>query len=46
MSDDLDPITPEAALDYYLDSRRYDLANDTLVHAQYRLESFVRWLGF
>lgn len=44
MSDDLDPITPEAALDYYLDARRYDLADDTLSSHRYRLESFVRWL--
>jgi len=44
VSDDLDPITPEAALDYYLDSRRYDLADDTLSTHKYRLESFVRWL--
>lgn len=44
MNDDLDPITPEAALDYYLDTRRYDLADDTLSTHRYRLESFVKWL--
>ena len=44
MSDDLDPITPEAALDYYLDTRKYDLADDTISTHRYRLESFVRWL--
>jgi len=44
MSDDLDPITPEAALDYYLDTRRYDLADETYKSHRYRLESFVRWL--
>lgn len=44
MSEDLDPITPEAALDYYLDARRYDLADDTYSTHQYRLDSFVRWL--
>lgn len=43
-SNDLDPITPEAALDYYLDTRRYDLAEDTHSTHRYRLQSFVRWL--
>ncbi|MHB9288127.1 integrase [Halobacteriales archaeon Cl-PHB] len=44
MSEELDPITPEAALDYYLDARRYDLADETLSTHGYRLESFVDWL--
>lgn len=44
MSEDLDPITPEAALDYYLDARRYDIADDTYSTHEYRLDSFVRWL--
>ncbi len=44
MTDELDPITPEAALDYYLDTRRYDLAEETLSTHKYRLNSFVRWL--
>lgn len=44
MTEDLDPITPEAALDYYLDSRRYDLSSDTLSSHEYRLQSFVDWL--
>ena len=44
MTDELDPIPPQAALDYYLDARRYDLADDTLKGHRYRLESFVRWL--
>jgi len=44
VSDDLDPITPEAALDFYLDTRRYDLAKDTLSGHHYRINSFVRWL--
>lgn len=44
MSEDLDPITPEGALDYYLDARQYDLADDTYSTHEYRLESFVRWL--
>jgi len=44
MSDELDPIAPEAALNYYLDARRYDLADETIRGHRYRLESFVRWL--
>ena len=44
MSEELDPITPEAALDYYVDARQYDLADDTVSTHRYRLESFVRWL--
>lgn len=44
MSGDLDPITPRAALDYYLDARRYNLADDTYSTHEYRLDSFVRWL--
>jgi integrase len=41
---ELDPITPDAALDYYLDARRYDLRETTLRTHRARLESFVRWL--
>lgn len=44
MSDDLDPITPEAALDYYLDARRYDLRESTMRTHEARLRSFVNWL--
>jgi len=44
VSDELDPITPEAALDYYLETRRYDLADETMTSHRYRLESFVEWL--
>ncbi|WP_224268354.1 integrase [Haloprofundus salinisoli] len=44
MTDSLDPITPEAALSYYLDTRRYDLADNTYQSHRYRLESFVQWL--
>lgn len=44
MSDDLDPLTPEAALDYYLDERRYDLADSTYRTHESRLQSFVDWL--
>lgn len=41
---DLDPIPPEAAQDYYLDQRRYEVSDDTLESHEYRLKSFVRWL--
>jgi len=44
MSDDLDPITPEAALAYYLDARRYDLRETTMRTHESRLRSFVDWL--
>jgi len=44
MSDDLDPITPDAALDYYLDARRYDLRETTLRSHGSRLRSFTDWL--
>ncbi|WP_135828943.1 tyrosine-type recombinase/integrase [Halorussus halobius] len=42
--DDLDPITPDAALDYYLDERRYDLADSTYRTHKTRIQSFVDWL--
>ncbi|WP_336327868.1 tyrosine-type recombinase/integrase [Halovenus sp. HT40] len=44
MTDDLDPITPDAALEYYLDARRYDLAESTLRSHGARIRSFARWL--
>ncbi|WP_436928173.1 tyrosine-type recombinase/integrase [Halosimplex amylolyticum] len=44
MSDDLDPITPHAAVNYYLDTRQYELADETYQSHQYRLDSFARWL--
>ena len=45
MSDDeLDPITPDAALDYYLDARRYDLRETTLRTHEARIRSFTDWL--
>lgn len=42
--DDLDPITPQAALSYYLDARQYDLRETTLRTHGSRLQSFVDWL--
>ena len=44
MSDDLDPITPEAAVQYYLDARRYDLRETTLRTHESRIRSFIHWL--
>lgn len=44
MSEDLDPITPSAALDYYLDDRRGELAGATLRDHEYRIGTFVDWL--
>ena len=44
MSEDLDPITPSAALDYYLDARRGELADATLRDHAYRIGTFVDWL--
>ena len=44
MTDDLDPITPDAALDYYLDARRYDLRDSTMRSHESRLRSFTDWL--
>lgn len=41
MSEDLDPITPSAALDYYLDDRRGELAGATLRDHEYRIGTFV-----
>ncbi|WP_205596752.1 tyrosine-type recombinase/integrase [Halostella salina] len=44
VTDDLEPITPEAALEYYLDDRRYDLADSTYRSHEARLRSFIEWL--
>jgi hypothetical protein len=44
MSEDLDPITPEAALTYYLDQRRYDIRETTVRTHESRLRSYVDWL--
>ena len=44
MSPDLDPITPSAALDYYVDDRRGELAGATLRDHEYRIGTFVDWL--
>ena len=44
MNGDLDPITPDAALEYYLDARRYDLRETTIRTHESRLRSFIDWL--
>mgnify|MGYP000633952928 CR=1 FL=1 len=44
MSDNLDPITPDAALNYYIDARKYDLRDTTIQSHKSRLRSFVEWL--
>ena len=45
MNDGLDPITPDAALEYYLDARRYDLRDTTIRTHRARLKSFTEWLN-
>ena len=44
MTDDLDPITPDAALDYYVNARKYDLRESTMRSHTSRLQSFTDWL--
>jgi len=41
MSDNLEPITPQAAPDYHLETQKYDLSDETYRSHRYRLESFV-----
>ncbi|MFD1585498.1 tyrosine-type recombinase/integrase [Halorientalis brevis] len=43
MSDNLDPLEPEAAMDLYLDTRRGELRPKTFRSQRYRLTAFVRW---
>lgn len=40
---ELEPITPEAALDYYVDARRGEVAKATLRDHEYRLQTFTDW---
>jgi len=43
MSDDLEPITPEEAVDLYLSHREPELSKKTLQNHSYRLDAFVEW---
>jgi len=43
MSDDLQPMAPEAGVDLYLDHRREEVRDKTLQSHRYRLEQFVKW---
>lgn len=42
--DHLDPITPDGALDYYIEARQYEIRETTLRTHKARLKSFVNWL--
>ena len=43
MSDDLQPLAPETAVELYLDARRDEITEGTLSSHKYRLKSFVEW---
>ena len=43
MSTDLKPITPEDAVELYLDQRREEVAESTLQSHRRRLKHFIRW---
>ena len=43
MSDDLEPIDPETAVEMYLDDRRHNVAEATLQAHYYRLKQFTEW---
>lgn len=43
MSDELQPIAPEAAVDLYLEHRRDEISDKTLSSHRYRLEAFAEW---
>lgn len=43
MSDDLDPLSPDTALELYLDHRSGEISDQTLQTHGYRLGSFVEW---
>lgn len=43
MSEDLEPIDPETAVDLYLDHREPELSDKSLENQRYRLTSFILW---
>lgn len=43
MSDELEPIEPETAVEMYLDDRRHNVAEATLRAHYYRLKQFTEW---
>ena len=43
MSEDLEPLAPEAGVDLYLDHRRGEVSEETLSSHRYRLEQFIDW---
>lgn len=43
MTDDLDPIAPDTALNLYLDHRGTELSEKSIENQRYRLRSFVQW---
>lgn len=43
MSEELDPIAPEAAVSLYLDHREGEVSEQTLSTHRYRLERFAEW---
>lgn len=42
-SDDIEPITPEEAVNWYLEDRQGDVSEHTLQAHTYRLNHFIRW---
>lgn len=43
MSNQLEPIDPETAVEMYLDERRHELTDATLQSHRYRLKQFTQW---
>ena len=43
VSDDLEPIEPAEAVDWYLDHRKPDLSEKSMQNHKYRLNNFLEW---
>lgn len=43
MTDVLEPLTPDEAMEMYLNERSHELADATIQSHRYRLKQFVRW---